>query len=240
MYLWCAHKSKCSRMLKSHVFMGMIRNSGAEGDLYQPIYADRIVHAISMCTSCARMHVGPLCTPWPSRINVRQLRKECIGNWHSTLWLYHVEPKIISSLSNLSNPREIKTQLLKQARFFTCACGAHAMFVGWWTWRQHPMGGTLWLREWPCTSVTQGTRRNCLKPPPKQRQSLSVGCISYISSAFFSLDPCFPGVLRCTCYQFVTLKSWHHMRMGPISAWSRPHSPMLDMVGPQWRWHWEF
>lgn len=55
MYLWCA-QSKCSRMLKSHVFMAMIRNSGAEGDLYQPIYADRIVHAISMCTSCARMH----------------------------------------------------------------------------------------------------------------------------------------------------------------------------------------
>ena len=58
MYLWCAH-SKCSRMLKATCymgFMGMIRNSGAEGDLYQSIYADRIIHAISMCTSCARMH----------------------------------------------------------------------------------------------------------------------------------------------------------------------------------------
>ena len=206
----------------------------------------RNLHVHIMCTNaCMLVHCF---TPWPSRINVRQLRKDCIGNWHSTLWLYHVEPKITSSLSNLNNPPEIKAQLLKQARCFTCACGAHAMFVGWWTWRQHPMGGTLWLREWPCTSVTQGTRRNCLKPPPKQRQSLSVGCmISYISSAFFSLDPCFPGVLRCTCYQFVTPQILtphedgpHFGMVAPTFANVRHGWPSMEVALGILKWHGEW
>ena len=103
-----------------------------------------------------------------------------------------------------------------------------------------------------------GKRRNCLKmlallsllwisPPPmeiflltkavserRMHDQLHQFCVS------LSIDPYFPGALRCTCYQFVTLESCtHNMRMGPISAWSRPHSPMLDMVGPQWRWRWE-
>ena len=118
------------------------------------------------------------------------------------------------------------------------------------------MGGTLWLREWPCTSVTQGTCRNCLKmlallwisPPPEQRQSLSVGCmISYISSAFFSLDPCFPGVLRCTCYQFVTPQILtphedgpHFGMVAPTFANVRHGWPSMEVALGILKWHGEW